>query len=138
MLARQGSRIGARRLVQMLTSQAARIAGLDKFLGKLRPGRPADVLVLERREEDPYENVLAADPSLIELVTIGGDLAYGRQDWVTRLAGPTEAEPVIAWGKPMALDLVYSVIASAEPPPRLADIRKELLARYPQTGPIFA
>ncbi|MDP8928168.1 MAG: hypothetical protein M3O70_06220 [Actinomycetota bacterium] len=74
----------------------------------------------------------------MELVTLGGDVAYGRLDWVDTLAGPSEREPVLAWGKPMALDLVYSVIASPHDPPRLADLRADLLQRYAQTGPIFA
>ena len=43
-----------------------------------------------------------------------------------------------AWGERMALDLTYSVIASPTSPPRLADLRAELLERYAQTGPIFA
>jgi hypothetical protein len=33
-----------------------------------------------------------------------------------KLAGPTEREPVIAWGKQMALDLTYSIAASPSPP----------------------
>jgi hypothetical protein len=82
--------------------------------------------------------VLQADRRSVELVVVGGDVAYGRRDWVDRLAGPTEREAVIAWGKQMALDLSYSVAASPSPPPRLADLRAELLARYNQTGPIFA
>jgi hypothetical protein len=38
----------------------------------------------------------------------------------------------------MALDLTYSVMASSEGPPRLEDLRAELLERYKQTGLIFA
>ncbi|MDQ3887250.1 MAG: amidohydrolase, partial [Actinomycetota bacterium] len=71
--------------------------------------------------------------------------AYGRPDWIAALV-PGSAEPanapalelVLAWGKPMALDTSYSVAASPAPPPRLADLRAELIARYPQVGPIFA
>jgi 5-methylthioadenosine/S-adenosylhomocysteine deaminase len=137
-LKEQGSRVGAKRLVQMVTSEAARVAGLGENLGHLRAGKPADVLILERHAEDPWESVLQADRRSVELVVIGGDVAYGRSEWVKRLAGTTEPEPVIAWGKQMALDLSYSVAASPAPPPRLADLRAELLARYNDTGPIFA
>ena len=137
-LREQGSRVGAKRLVQMVTSEAARIAGLGDRLGRLRPGAPADVLVLEREAADPWESVLQADRRSVELVVVGGDVAYGRRDWVDKLAGPTEREAAIAWGKQMALDLSYSVATSPSPPPRLADLRADLLARYNQTGPIFA
>ena len=80
--ASQGAPITDRQLVRMVTRDAASIAGLASDLGFLMEGRTADVLVLERHAEDPWESVLAADPSWVELVTIAGDLAYGRRDWI--------------------------------------------------------
>ena len=38
----------------------------------------------------------------------------------------------------MLVDTSYSVRTPASPPPRLAELRAELIARYPQVGPIFA
>ena len=52
-LARQGAPLPPRQLVEMVTSTAASIAGLASQLGALEPGRPADLLVLERRHQDP-------------------------------------------------------------------------------------
>ena len=97
------------------------------------------MLVLERRFDDPWQNVVEAEPSWVELVTIGGDLAYGRADWVQGLVTPDgELEDVIAWGKGMKLDTSYAAEPGGPPPVRLADLRKAILARYPQSGPIFA
>ncbi len=128
-----------RKLVRMVTSEGAEVAGLGNELGRLAEGRVADVLVLERRHDDPWENVLAANPSWVELVTIGGDLAYGRADWVGKLADDTAYEPQVAWGKQMVLDTSFTA-AQALPDgrPNLNQIREKLLARFPQTGPIFA
>lgn len=137
-LRQQGSRVGVKRLVQAITSDAADIAALGEKLGRIRPGVPADLVVLQRHHEDPWESVTLSDRRSVELVTLGGAVAYGRVDWVDQLAGPTERELVLAWGKPMALDLVYSVIASPNDPPRLAELRATLLHRHPHTGPIFA
>jgi 5-methylthioadenosine/S-adenosylhomocysteine deaminase len=96
------------------------------------------VLVLARRHDDPWESVLVSSPADVELVTLGGDLAYGRPDWVTTLAGSTDGtEPVIAWGKQMLVDTRYSVRATNTRAPKLAELRAELIARYPQVGPIF-
>jgi 5-methylthioadenosine/S-adenosylhomocysteine deaminase len=137
----QGADPPAKRLVQMMTSDAAAIAGLQDHLGTLAKGRPADVLVLERRHDDPWESVLESDPSAVELVTIGGDLAYGRADWIGALSDPADRdrlEPVIAWGREMVLDTSYSVNAPAAAPPTLADLRTALVAAYPRVGPIFA
>ena len=138
LLAADGVSVDPQRLVQMITSVAAEIAGVGDHLGRIAAGRPADLVVLERMAADPWESVLHADRRAVDLVVIGGDVAYGRSDWMAALAGPAELEPVLAWGKRMALDLSYSVSASDQPPPRLAELRAALLGRDPEAGPIFA
>jgi cytosine/adenosine deaminase-related metal-dependent hydrolase len=141
-LARQGHPLPPRRLVEMVTSTAAGIAGLAGQLGSLEAGRPADVVVLERRREDPYESVVAADPSWVQLVMIDGDLAYGREDLLTELVDPADRgrlEHVLAWGKPMLLDTSFRALpAGSQLPPTMAQLRAALIAQYPQVGPIFS
>jgi 5-methylthioadenosine/S-adenosylhomocysteine deaminase len=144
-LMEEGTPATARELVRMVTVDAASIAGLADHLGLLRAGRAADVLVLERAHPDPWEAVAQATPASVELVVLGGDVAYGRADWVRTLAGtvagapdPGTAERLVAWGRPVLIDTSYSVNVPATPSPRLADLRAELIARYPQVGPIFA
>lgn len=134
----RGHAISGKRLVRMVTADAADIAGVGDLLGRLEPGRPGDVLVLERTQEDPWESVAQADRWDVELVTIGGNLVYGRRDWMEVVSGDGEIEPVLAWGKEMAIDTSYSVLATGSSPPRLADLRARLLGRYARTGPIFA
>jgi 5-methylthioadenosine/S-adenosylhomocysteine deaminase len=56
--------------------------------------------VLERHHPDPYENVTLADPSWVELVLIGSDLAYARTHWYTGLAATPDSpttEQTTAW-----------------------------------------
>jgi 5-methylthioadenosine/S-adenosylhomocysteine deaminase len=75
----------------------------------------------------------------VQLVTIGGDLAYGRADWMNELLDDTsELESLVAWGNRMLLDTSYAAAGTDAPPPRLLEVRQRLLERYPQTGPIFA
>jgi len=139
-LTQQGLDVGARKLVEMVTSDAAAIAGLADKLGAIEAGRPADLVVFERRHEDPYENVVQADPSSVELVMIDGELSYGRYDWVDSLSAPGEherPEEVVAWGRRMLLDTTYAARPSGMPP-TLAELRARLIAQYPQVGPIFA
>jgi 5-methylthioadenosine/S-adenosylhomocysteine deaminase len=145
-LIEEGRPAAARDLVRMVTVDAARIAGLDDRLGLLEAGRPADVIVLERRHPDPWEAIAQAAPSCVDLVVLGGDVAYGRAAWVRRLTGvkdetdpdPGRSERLVAWGKTILVDTSYSVRAAATAPPQLADLRATLIARYPQVGPIFA
>jgi cytosine/adenosine deaminase-related metal-dependent hydrolase len=139
-LARQGHPIGADALVRMVTSEAARIAGLADHLGALASGRPADLVVLERHHQDPYESVCLADPSWVELVSIGGDITYARADWFATLSGAATGptiEDVVAWGKPMRLDTGFQS-AEASPTPPLSELRGLLTAAYPPVGPVFA
>jgi 5-methylthioadenosine/S-adenosylhomocysteine deaminase len=138
-LIEQGHPLEAKQLVAMVTSGAAAIAGLADQLGTLAPGRPADIVVFERRHPDPYENVVSAEPSWVELVTIGGDLTYGRTDWITALSDdPSQMQPLLAWGQPMLLDTGYVAHGTGTTPaPTLSDLRAALIAAYPQVGPIF-
>ena len=136
-LAAQGHPIEAIDLVRMVTRDAAQISGLGDLLGRLETSRPADLVVFERNHPDPWESVARSDPSDVELVLIGGNLAYGREDWIAALTSSGEAEAAVAWGKRVALDTTYSVAAAPSPPPRLADLRAALLGIYPQAGPIF-
>jgi hypothetical protein len=131
----------SKRLLEMVTSDAADIAGLGDKLGRLEKGRPADLVVIQRHRDDAYDAVLRAFPAWVELVMIGGDVIYGRQDWVDTLTGDPDYEVVIAWGREMKLDTRFG---SPELPPangtprRLADMRRQLINRYPAVGPIFA
>lgn len=137
----QGYAIPAKKLVQMATCDAAEIAGLGDRLGRLEENRPADLVVFERREADPWENVASAEPGWVELVMIDGDLAYGRADWLAELSDPADRErlePQYAWGKPVVVDTSYTVDAGAPAPPRLEELRAQLIEHYPQVGPIFA
>jgi 5-methylthioadenosine/S-adenosylhomocysteine deaminase len=144
-LVQQGAEVSAQAMVRMVTCDAAAIAGVGDRLGSLAPGRPADIVVLERQTEDPWESVLQSDPSAVDLVLIGGDLVYGRADLLTSLASLTDPrsaarlEPLRAWGKQMLLDTRYRAgEAGAEPEPRFADVRAALITQYPQVGPVFA
>jgi 5-methylthioadenosine/S-adenosylhomocysteine deaminase len=140
-LLEQGLVLSSKKLVDMVTRDAAEIAGLSDKLGKLADGRPADLVVFERRFQDPWENVVEADPSWVDLVMIDGDLAYGRADWMTGLTDPGDherLEPLVAWGQEMMLDASYAAVAPAEEPPRLSKLRADLIREYPPVGPIFA
>ncbi len=140
-LVEQGRPATARQLVAMVTSDAADVAGLGAKLGRLEVGRAADVVVLAAQDDDAYESVCASTPTDVQLVLIGGDLAYGRRDWVRSLAADADdldLEPVVAWGRRMLLDTSFEVNPDDQPIPRLAQIRSSLTSVYPQVGPIWA
>jgi 5-methylthioadenosine/S-adenosylhomocysteine deaminase len=140
-LANQGRPITARELVAMVTSGAAAVAGLADRLGSLEVGRAADLVVFARADADPYESVCASTPNDVELVLIGGDLVYGRQDWVAQLAqdpNDPRLERVFAWGRPMLLDTGFEAHPDGSDGARLQQLRAALITTYPQVGPIWA
>jgi 5-methylthioadenosine/S-adenosylhomocysteine deaminase len=129
------------KLVDMVTRDAAKIAGLEDRLGVIAEGRAADLAVFERHLGDPWANLVRADPSWVELVMIGGDVAYGHTPVIESLLGHdalARFESLFAWGKPMALDTGYQARPTATRPPQLAELRSDLISHYPQVGPIFA
>jgi 5-methylthioadenosine/S-adenosylhomocysteine deaminase len=136
-----GTDPGAAAIVDMVTRDAAAIAGLNDHLGQLAVDRPADIAVFARTEDDPWESIARADPAQVDLVMIGGDVAYGRADLVETVVGKDLAaryEPQLAWGKPMLLDNSYEAHPGAEKMPTLAALRAALIKAYPQVGPIYA
>ena len=140
-LANQGVSFSAADLVAMVTSGAAAIAGLGDRLGTLAEGRVADLVVLARQAVDPYESVCASAPSDVELVLIGGELVYAREDFGSALAADPQdpvLEPVLAWGRRMLLDTSYEGQTGDGSTPRLQQLRADLTTIYPPVGPIWA
>ena len=140
-LVNQHHPLTARELVTMVTAGAAKIAGLSEHLGVLEVGRPADLVVMTRQDRDAYESVCVSTPADVELVLIGGDVVYGRHDWVAAVAGDAAVsafERVLAWGRQMLLDTGFAVHPGEEAPPRLVEIRDFLTSVYPAVGPIWA
>lgn len=140
-LAEQGANLGADDLVHMVTAGAAEIAGLGDQLGTLDVGRPADLIVIQKHHDDPYDNTVAAYPSWVELVMIGGNIIYGRPDWVSQVTPAAGYETVEAWGRHMLLDTRFGSPDTSPPdgpPRRLSEMRAKLIGRYPAVGPIFA
>lgn len=95
-----GHTVRAPDLVRMVTSGAAEIAGLANKIGTLEVGRAADLTILQKRHDDPYENVVSAYPTWVEMVMIGGDLVYGRPDWVAHCRPQPTTKRSRPWGRP--------------------------------------
>jgi hypothetical protein len=67
-----------RDLWSMVTSAGARAVGAEHALGRLAPGYVADVLMVRARGQEPYADVIAAEPQDVLLVVRGGVPLYGR------------------------------------------------------------
>lgn len=116
-----GEALDDRQLVEMGTSVPAAIAGIADRVGSIGAGMYADLLVIRGARDDPYRAVVAARPSDVRLVTIGGEPVYGAWDLVRRLRSRWDVEDVEVCGARMALDTTADA-------PSLLDFRYRLSA----------
>lgn len=64
--------ISPKTLFEMVTANPAKALRIDKNLGSIQKGKYADLLVLPKKHEDPYENLLQSEPVDIVLLTKEG------------------------------------------------------------------
>ncbi len=89
-----GGRVGPRQLVNMVTSVAAHVAGVDDEVGTLQAGLRADLVVLRGDATDPYSSVLRADARDVQLVVIDGVPLYGDPALMQKFWPAGELEPI--------------------------------------------
>ena len=69
-----GIQLGARALWEMMTINAARVAGFERELGSLEVGKVADIAVFSRGSGDEYSRAVYARGADVELVMRGGQI----------------------------------------------------------------
>ena len=91
-----GGVLSDRDLVKMATSGAASILDWDQELGSLEAGKRADILVIEGQDGDPYEALIRAKETAVQLVLINGIARYGTPELMGSLC--PEAETIRVGG----------------------------------------
>jgi cytosine/adenosine deaminase-related metal-dependent hydrolase len=86
-----GGLFGARDLVAMATRDAAAIVKWQKALGTLESGKRADIVAIDGKQGDPYEALIKAKETSIQLVMINGVARYGDPDLMDALGSKGEA-----------------------------------------------
>jgi 5-methylthioadenosine/S-adenosylhomocysteine deaminase len=76
----------ARDLVGMATCEAARILKWDKVIGTIEAGKRADLIVIEGTAADPYDALIRARETDLQLVMINGIARYGAPEVMRQLA----------------------------------------------------
>jgi hypothetical protein len=78
-----GDQLSAQELVAMTTTNAASALALSDKLGRVAVGSYADLVVYSGDTTKPYDAVLAATPTEVELVMVGGAVLYGDAAFVS-------------------------------------------------------
>ena len=114
-----GGLFNARDLVAMATRDAAAIIGWQNALGALEPGKRADMVVIDGKEDDPYEGLVKAKETSIRLVMINGVARYGAPDLMDAFG--SEGEKLTVGGQQRRLFLKQ---ATADPDVSSVSLRR--------------
>jgi 5-methylthioadenosine/S-adenosylhomocysteine deaminase len=79
-------RFSARDIIAMATRDAAKILKWDKAAGTIEAGKRADLIVIEKPGSDPYDALLHASETDLQLVMINGIARYGVPGLMGQLA----------------------------------------------------
>jgi hypothetical protein len=84
------------RLWQMVTTNAAFAAGIERKLGVLGAGRIADIAIFDATAHATHSAVVQGNPQSVALVLRGGDAIYGDSALIAATSGPASQNPALA------------------------------------------
>lgn len=82
-------------LWQMVTTNAAFAAGVERKLGMLKPGYIADIAVFDASINTKHKAVVLGEPKAVALVLRGGDAQYGDSALIGASSGPAAQNPAL-------------------------------------------
>jgi 5-methylthioadenosine/S-adenosylhomocysteine deaminase len=100
-------------LCEMVTANPADAVGWSDHVGRVKPGLLADLVVLNARRPDPYDNLIRATERDVRLVLVGGRPVYGGVG-LMRQAGARDPDRVVVAGRPQSVALVDHDVQDAD------------------------
>jgi hypothetical protein len=91
-------------LAAMATSNPAKAAGWGSFVGQLKSGMYADLVVLDTFHDDPYRNLIEAIDADVRLTVVHGKAVFGDTDIMTAI-NQDDWEPINGGGVSKAVDV---------------------------------
>lgn len=85
--------------LHMVTINPARALKVDHELGSIEVGKLADILILQRTNEDALQSVISAQPIQIELVTMNGQPMLGHKRFAPLFAKYTSDHSEVKFAK---------------------------------------
>jgi cytosine/adenosine deaminase-related metal-dependent hydrolase len=90
--------LSSKELVRMATEYPAQLAGLAGNIGILKAERYADILVLQKKDSDPYDSIVHSNPEDVALVVIDGAPVYGNPELLKTLLPSEKLETLLVCG----------------------------------------
>jgi len=92
-------------VLQMVTTNPARLAGVSDKIGALAPGMMADFVVLPNLGGPPLNSLLNAEPASIKLAVVGGTPLLGTPDYLQKFPGAKNIDVVTVCSQQKALNI---------------------------------
>lgn len=96
-------------LAEMVTSNPAEAAKWQDYVGQLKTGMVADMVVIDTFHEDPYRNLIEAIDADIRLTLVQGKALFGDEDIMTSLKGD-DWEPIQGGGVSKVVDITSTSV----------------------------
>ena len=96
-------------LVQMVTSNPADGMNWDDFVGRIKEGLHADLMVVDSFSSDPYRNLIEAIDPDVKLTIVGGLPLFGDQFLLTQLG--VESEIIQGEGFTKSVDVTFEGVS---------------------------
>jgi 5-methylthioadenosine/S-adenosylhomocysteine deaminase len=116
----------SKELVRMATEYPAQLAGLADNIGMLKAERYADMLVLEKKDSDPYESIVHSNPEDVALVVINSDPVYGNPELMKTLLPSEKLETFPVCGVEKAISFASERKLQGRPPKTWKQTNEEL------------
>lgn len=135
---RFGGIISDKQLVDMVTTNPAKIVAMDDKIGSIAVGHFADLVVVRGAITAPYRALIDAKPADVMLTTISGQAFYGSSDIVTAIGDSRTYVTVDACGEPRSLAASETTLPIPGGTETLADVQQTFTsAGVSNTIPLF-
>ncbi|MGQ9665921.1 MAG: amidohydrolase family protein, partial [Anaerolineae bacterium] len=123
-------------LVDMVTINPAMQLGLHERLGRVAPGYLADLVVIAGAIGDPYAAVVSARAQDVQLVILGGEALYGREELMAAFHGADAGEPITVCGERRRIRVALDAPTIPHSGQTLAEITSRLQQVEPRILPL--
>jgi hypothetical protein len=96
-------------LAEMVTSNPAAAAKWQDYVGQLKTGMVADMVVIDTFHEDPYRNLIEAIDADVRLTLVQGKALFGDEDIMTSIKG-NDWEPIQGGGVSKVVDITSTSV----------------------------
>ncbi len=96
-------------MAEMVTSNPAAAAKWQNYVGQIKTGMVADLVVIDTFHDDPYRNLIEAIDADIRLTLVQGKALFGDEDIMTTIKGD-DWEPLVGGGVAKAVDITSTSV----------------------------